>query len=66
MLASLEFVDGSAIGALRFASVGHIEVNLGVAVPELHVSLGIRAIDTTLMVQVLGKDFHNRSIHKLP
>jgi hypothetical protein len=60
VLASLELVDRAAIRALRLPGVGHVQVDLGVAVPDLHVRLGVGAKDAALVVQVLGQqlDLH--------
>ena len=60
-LALFEAVHGAAIGALGLAGVGHVQVDLGVAVPQLHVGLGAGAVDAALGIQVLGSQFYNSS-----
>jgi hypothetical protein len=57
--ASFQLVHGAAIGALGVAFTGHIQVDLGVRVPNLHIRFGARAKDTTLWVQVFGKEFNS-------
>lgn len=56
-LARLQAVEGAAVRALGFAGVGHIQIDLGVVVPQLHIGLGAGAVDATLGVQVLGSQF---------
>lgn len=56
-LAGLQAVDGAAVRALGFAGLGHIQIDLGVAVPQLHIGLGAGAEHTTLGVQVFGSQF---------
>lgn len=56
-LTRLQTVGGAAIGALGFASLGHIQIDLGVAVPQLHVCLGARAEHATLSIQIFGGQF---------
>ena len=58
----LKLVNRAAIGALGMAFAGHIKVDLGVVVPQLHVSLGAGAKNTTLGVQVFCQEF-NRMAH---
>ena len=56
-LASLEAIAGAAIWALGFTSLGDIQIDLGVAVPQLHISLGAGAEHATLGIEVLGSQF---------
>ena len=56
-LASLEAIAGSAIRALGFAGLGHIQIDLGMAVPQLHIGLGAGAEHATLGIEVLGSQF---------
>lgn len=58
---SLELVHRTAIGALALAMVGHIDIDLGVAVPQLHVGLGAGAVNAALRIQVLGSQFNDGS-----
>ena len=48
--ARLELVFGAAIRALGMAFSGHIQVHLGVRVPDLHVGFGAWAKDAALWV----------------
>ena len=48
--ARFELVFGAAIRALGVAFAGHIQVNLGVRVPDLHVGFGAWAKDAALWV----------------
>ena len=57
----LELVDRTAVGALAFAVVGDIDIHLGVAVPQLHVSLEAGAVNTALLVQIFGSQFDDGS-----
>ena len=59
--AGLELVDRTAVRALAFAIMGHINVDLGVAVPQLHIGLGAGAVNPALLVQVLGSQFDDGS-----
>ena len=61
--ARLQAVHGAAVRALAFAVVGHIEVHPGMAVPELHVRLGVGAEHAALGVQVFGQEFNNGLRH---
>jgi hypothetical protein len=66
MFAVLQLVHGAAVGALGLTGVGHVQVDLGVAVPDFHIGQRVGAIDATLMVQVFGEEFNNRLIHGIP
>ena len=57
--ARFEFVFCAAVRALGVAFSGHIQVNLGVRVPDLHVGFGAWAKDATLWVQVFGEKFNS-------
>jgi hypothetical protein len=56
--ACFELVHRTAVRALGMTFTGHIQVNLGVGVPDFHVSLGAGAKDTTLWVQIFGQKFN--------
>lgn len=56
-LASLQTVGCAAVRALGFAGLGHIQIDLGVAVPQLHIGLGARAEHATLGIEVFGGQF---------
>ena len=55
--ARLQAVHGAAVGALGFAGLGDIQIDLGVAVPQLHIGLGAGAEHATLGIEVLGSQF---------
>ena len=57
--ARFEFVFCAAVRALGVAFSGHIQVNLGMGIPNFHVSFGAGAKDTTLWVQVFGQKFNS-------
>jgi hypothetical protein len=57
--ACFELVHRTAIRALGMALTGHVQVNLGMGVPNFHVSFGAGAKDTTLGVQVFGQEFNS-------
>src|SRR5574343_1650659 len=63
VFARLELVGGAAIRALGLAGRAHVQVDLGVGVPELHVGLGVGAKDTALGVQVFGQQFNGGVAH---
>ena len=56
-LTSLQAVNGTAVGALGFTGLGDVQVDLGVAVPQLHIGLGAGAEYASLGVQVFGGQF---------
>lgn len=56
-LTGLQTVDGATVGALGFAGLGNVQIDLGMAVPQLHVGLGAGAEHTTLGIQVFGGQF---------
>ena len=56
-LARLQAVNGAAVGTLGFAGLGDIQIDLGVAVPQLHVGFGAGAEHASLGVQVFGGQF---------
>ncbi len=58
VLAGFEFVLSTAVRALGFARARHIQVDLGVAVPEFHIGLGTGAIDAAVAVEVFGQEFN--------
>lgn len=55
VFAGLELVHGAAVGALGLAGARHVQINAGVVVPQLHVSLGAGAGDAALVVEVDGQ-----------
>ncbi len=57
--ACFELVYRTAIRALGMAFTGHVQVDLGVRVPNFHVSFGAGAKDTALWVQVFGQKFNS-------
>ena len=58
VLAGFEFVLSAAVRALGFTSAGHIQIDLGVAVPEFHIGLGARAVHTTIAIEIFGQEFN--------
>jgi hypothetical protein len=58
VFAGFEFVHSAAIRALGFTGAGHIQVDLGMAVPELHVGFGAGAKHAALTVEVAGQEFN--------
>lgn len=63
MFARFELVHRAAVRALGFAVTAHVQVHLGVAVPQLHVSFGAGAEHAALVVQVLGEEFNGGLRH---
>jgi hypothetical protein len=63
MLACLQAIDSAAIRALGFTRMTHIQIDLGVRVPGLHVGQRARAKNATLVVQVLGQEFYGCQFH---
>ncbi len=55
MLTGLQCVHRAAIRAFGRAFTGHVQINLGMAVPDFHVGLGAGAVDTTLRIEVSGE-----------
>jgi hypothetical protein len=58
VLAGFEFVNRAAVRALGFTGAGHIQVNLGVAVPEFHIGLGAGAVNAAVAIEVFGQEFN--------
>ena len=58
VLAGFEFVLSAAVRALGFTGAGHIQVDLGVAVPEFHVGLGAGAVHAAVAIEVFGQEFN--------
>ena len=56
--ARFQLVHRAAVGTLGMAFAGHVQVDLGVRVPNFHVSFGAGAKDTALWVQVFGQKFN--------
>jgi hypothetical protein len=54
VLAGFEFVSGAAIRALGLACCGHIQVDLGMAIPELHVGFGTGTKHATVAIEFFG------------
>jgi hypothetical protein len=59
VLAVFQLVNGAAVRALGGAGVRHVQVNLGVVVPDLHIGQRAGAEHTTLVVQVFRQEFNN-------
>jgi hypothetical protein len=58
VLAGFEFESGAAVRALGFTGAGHIQVDLGVAVPEFHVGFGTGAKHTAVAIEVFRQEFN--------
>ena len=58
VLAGFECVPGAAVGALGLACAGHIQVDLGVTVPELHVRFFAGAKHAAMTVEVYCQEFN--------
>jgi len=58
-----ELVHRAAVRAARFAGLGHVQIHLGVGVPELHVCLGAGTEHAALGVQVFGQQFNSGVAH---
>ena len=63
MFAGLEPVFGPAIRTHGLSGVPHVQVDLGVGIPEFHIGLGVGTEDTALRSQVLGQQFHGVLAH---
>lgn len=59
VLARFQLIHGAAIRAFGFAGAGHVQVNLGVAVPDRHVGLGAGAEHAALRIEVFGQQFNH-------
>ena len=58
MLTRLELVNRAAVGALGLTGKAHVQVHLGVAVPDFHVGQGTGAVHAALVVEVFGQQFN--------
>ena len=58
VLAGFEFVLSAAVRALGNAGAGHIQVDLGVAVPKLHVGFVAGAKHAAVAVQIFCQEFN--------
>jgi hypothetical protein len=58
VLAGFEFVLSAAVGALGNAGAGHIQVDLGMAVPEGHVSFGAGTEHAAMAIQIFRQEFN--------
>src|SRR5450759_4811875 len=65
MLTGLELVNGAAVRALGLTTVGHVQIDLGVVVPDFHVGQWARAKHLPLVIQVLGQEFDDGAIHEV-
>jgi hypothetical protein len=57
MFTRFELVNRPAVRALGLAGFGHVQVDLGVAVPDFHVGFGAGAEDAALGVEVGCQQF---------
>jgi F0F1-type ATP synthase membrane subunit a len=58
VLAGFEFVLSAAVRALGNAGAGHIQINLGVGVPEFHVGFVAGAVHAAMAIQIFGQEFN--------
>jgi hypothetical protein len=58
VLAGFEFVLCTAVRALGLACAGHIQVDLGMAVPEFHVGFVAGTKHTAMTIEVFGQEFN--------
>jgi hypothetical protein len=63
VLTRLELVNRSAIRTFGGASVGHVQINLGMAAPQFHAGLRARAVNTTLVIQIFREQLNNSLGH---
>ena len=62
-LTGLQVIDGTAVRAFGFAGAGHVQINLGVAAPDLHVRFRAGAKHAALGVEVFGQQFNGVLVH---
>jgi hypothetical protein len=58
VLAGFEFVLGATVRALGNAGAGHIQINLGVGIPEFHVGFVAGAVNAAVAIQIFGQEFN--------
>jgi hypothetical protein len=58
VLAGFEFVMCAAVRALGFTGAGHIQVHLGMAIPEFHIGLSAGAVHAAIAIDVFGQEFN--------
>jgi hypothetical protein len=58
VFAGFEVELGPAIGALGLTRFGHIQVDLGMAVPKGHIGLGAGAKHAAMAIEVFGQEFN--------
>ena len=58
VFAGCKFVNRAAIWALGFTGFGHIHIDLGVAVLQLHVGFGVGTKHTTMTIEVGSFEFN--------
>jgi len=58
VLAGFQFVHSAAVRALGFTGAGHIQVHLGVAVPEFHVGFGAGTKHAAVAIEVFRQEFN--------
>lgn len=58
VLAGFEFVLCAAVRALGNARASHIQVDLGVGVPEFHVGFVAGAVHAAMAIQIFGQEFN--------
>lgn len=66
VLAGFQLVHGAAVRALGFACFGHVQVDLGVAVPKFHVGFGTGAKNAAVAIEVFGQEFNCVAHFRIP
>ena len=62
-LPGFQLVNRAAIRTLGVAIFGHVQIHLGVAVPQFHIGFWAGAKHTALGVQVGGQQFDSLGVH---
>jgi hypothetical protein len=58
VFAGFEFVLGAAVRALSNARTCHIQVDLGMGVPEFHIGFIAGAVNAAMAVQIFPQEFY--------
>jgi F0F1-type ATP synthase membrane subunit a len=58
VLAGFEFVLSTAVRALGNAGAGHIQVDLGVGVPEFHIGFVAGTVHAAMAIQIFCQEFN--------
>jgi hypothetical protein len=58
VFAGFELELGAAIRALGLTCARHIQIDLGMAIPQLHVCFVARAKNAAMTIEVFGQEFN--------